>query len=108
MKQDDQDREKRTIGMMIEMYCVDLHHTKDFLNLCDECGKLLEYALKRLEKCPHQPDKPTCAQCATHCYQPRMRERILRVMRHSGPRMLFKHPLHAILHSIDGMKRKPG
>jgi hypothetical protein len=35
-----------------------------------------------------------------------MRERIREVMRYSGPRMLLSHPLMAIRHLIDGL-RKP-
>ena len=38
---------------------------------------------------------------SVHCYQPQMREQIRQVMRYSGPRMLFHHPVMAIRHLID-------
>jgi len=41
-----------------------------------------------------------------HCYAPEMREKIKEVMRYAGPRMLLSHPILAIAHLIDGL-RKP-
>ncbi|MBA4376152.1 MAG: nitrous oxide-stimulated promoter family protein [Anaerolinea sp.] len=94
-------RERRTITEMILMYCR-THHSCP-TGLCAECDPLLAYALQRIDKCPYQVDKPTCAKCPIHCYQPEMRQSIRVVMRYSGPRMLFRHPLLAILHLLDGM-----
>lgn len=51
--------------------------------LCAECAALLKYARGRLLACPYDP-KPTCRNCPTHCYQPRMRRRIRAIMRFSG------------------------
>jgi hypothetical protein len=35
-----------------------------------------------------------------------MRERIRIVMRYSGPRMLYRHPILSIRHKMDGFKGK--
>jgi hypothetical protein len=111
-------REEKTIAAMIALYCRDNHAADDRdLNgtvgdagdgLCPECEELLAYARLRLEKCRYGADKPTCANCETHCYQPAMRERVREVMRYSGPRMLKRHPVLAVAHLVDGRKTPGG
>jgi len=103
-------REEKTIAAMIALYCRD-HHAGDSAavasggdGLCPECAELLDYARLRLEKCRYGADKPTCANCETHCYKPAMRERVREVMRYSGPRMLKRHPVLAVAHLVDGRK----
>lgn len=98
-------RETKTIDCMFDIYCQDTHHRTT--GLCDSCQVLKDYAHLRLEKCPYQEKKATCAHCPTHCYKKSMRESIREVMRYAGPRMLFKHPLLAILHLLDGMRKPP-
>jgi hypothetical protein len=88
---------------MIELYCADHHQGQDAL--CPPCAELHEYALHRLERCPFQEGKTTCVQCAVHCYKPEMREQIRVVMRYAGPRMIWKHPLLAAHHLIDGRRK---
>ena len=95
-------REYKTVDAMISIYCGSHHR---YHVICDDCRELGEYALERLKKCPFGEDKPTCAQCLVHCYKPVMRERIREVMRYSGPRMIYTHPITAIQHLFDG-KRK--
>ena len=108
-------REEKTIAAMIALYCRDHHHAGDSAatgidsgsgddGLCPECAELLAYARLRLEKCRYGADKPTCANCETHCYRPAMRERVREVMRYSGPRMLKRHPVLAVAHLVDGRK----
>ena len=75
--------------------------------LCAECQELLQYALERLDNCPFQEHKTTCENCPVHCYRPEMRERIRAVMRYAGPRMLFRHPLLALLHLWDRARGAP-
>jgi len=72
--------------------------------LCPDCAALLDYARARLARCPYGAQKPTCADCPTHCYKPAMREQMRAVMRYSGPRMLTRHPLLAAAHLIDGRR----
>ena len=68
---------------------------------------LREYVHARLDHCPFQEEKSTCAHCTVHCYKPDMRERIRAVMRYSGPRMLLHHPGLAVQHLIDGVRYRP-
>lgn len=98
-------RERRTIHAMIEVYCRGRHGTTGAL--CVECEELLRYASERLEKCPFQESKPTCAKCPIHCYQPKRREQVKTVMKYAGPRMMWKHPIFAIRHLLDGFKEAP-
>ncbi len=92
-------REKVTITEMIKLYCRKVHN--DSKELCDECSELLAYALKRIEYCPFSIDKPACNQCPIHCYKKDMREKVKRVMRFSGPKMLIYHPILALMHLLD-------
>jgi len=98
-------REARTIDVMVAMYCHDLHGTRD--GLCEDCRELVEYARGRLDKCPYQEGKTTCAKCPIHCYKPSLRERMRAVMRYSGPRMLLRHPIMTIFHLWDGLRKEP-
>jgi len=92
-------RELRTIDAMIALFCREQHGTGR--ELCPDCRSLREYAVQRVRHCPLIEDKPTCASCPVHCYQPVMRERIRAVMRYAGPRMLRRHPVLAILHLLE-------
>jgi len=98
-------RERQTIHAMIRLYC--RHHHAPQADLCPECQELQDYALARLERCPFQEGKTTCARCPVHCYQAAMRQRVRTVMRYAGPRMLLRHPLLAAAHLIDGLRKKP-
>ncbi len=97
-------REIRTVKSMVKLYCLK-HHRSD--KLCVECSNLLEYSIHRLEKCPFREGKTTCAKCPTHCYTLKNRESIREVMRYSGPRMLYRHPIAAVWHLIDAQRRVP-
>ena len=99
-------REARTIQLMVKLYCHN-HHHRAAGSLCADCQELIDYALLRLEKCPFQENKSTCAHCAVHCYQRSMRERVRVVMRWAGPRMLLHHPILAVLHLLDGFRPAP-
>ncbi len=94
-------REARTIEAMIHIYCAKKHDCTE--RLCPDCSELLEYAYARLDRCPFQENKSTCAICKVHCYKPDMRERIREVMIFSGPRMVLRHPYLAFMHLfVDG------
>ena len=98
-------REAATVEVMIRRYCHD--HHGGTTELCDECGKLLDYALLRLSKCPFQEGKTTCGKCPVHCYKPGMREKIQEVMRSVGPRMILTNPILSLWHLLDGLRKKP-
>ena len=97
-------RESKTIAAMITDYCR-AHHPND--KQCLECSELSDYVLERLKKCPFQEGKTTCAKCPVHCFKPDMRKRIKTVMRYAGPRMIYRHPVLALLHIIDGRRKEP-
>jgi hypothetical protein len=96
------DREKKTVSAMLRIYCSDQHHPTG--DLCPECQELADYALYRLDHCKYGELKSTCKQCASHCYQPAMRERIRQVMRYAGPRMWYRYPRLTWEHILDGFR----
>lgn len=97
-------RESRTVAVMIAGYCRAHHEGRE---LCSECAALRDYALERLHKCLFGEGKTTCAKCPVHCYRPEMREKIRVVMRYSGPRMLFRHPVMTVRYLIDKRRKEP-
>lgn len=88
--------EFKTVAGMMKIYCNHHHNTSDVL--CESCRSLLIYAETKLDRCPYGQSKPTCNKCPIHCYKPEPKEQMRLVMRYSGPRMLFKHPILAIRH----------
>ena len=97
------EREKDTVSLMIAIYCRKKHRSKP---LCPECAELDAYARLRSDKCPFMETKTFCSNCKVHCYKKDMREKIRAVMRFSGPRMIFHHPIMAIRHVIETKKEK--
>lgn len=96
-------REKETVSLMIRIYCRKNHGGKA---LCPDCAALDAYARMRSDKCPFMETKTFCSNCKVHCYQPEMREKIRTVMRFSGPRMIFYHPVLALRHVMETKKEK--
>ena len=101
--EDKREREKRVVCEMIALYCRKNHGGKE---LCGECHELAEYACARSDKCPFMANKTFCSNCKVHCYKPEMREKIRKVMRFSGPRMIFHHPITAVRHIIEVKREK--
>lgn len=89
--------EKETVSKMIALYCRKKHHRDE---LCEECADLQKYCLKRLSICRFGEEKSACSNCSVHCYHPKYREKIKRVMRFSGMWMLLYHPIYSIKHLI--------
>ena len=98
-------RERKTMAAMVTLYCRAHHGTRG--ELCAECAEFLDYAFQRLQRCPFGGTKPTCADCTIHCYAPERRQQAKQVMRYAGPRMLFRHPVLAVLHLLDGLRKRP-
>lgn len=96
-------REKETVSLMIALYCRHHHGGKE---LCPDCAALDAYARQRSEKCPFMETKTFCSNCRVHCYKADMREKIRAVMRWSGPRMIFHHPVMALRHLIETKREK--
>ena len=97
------EREKEIVSLMIAIYCRKKHGNK---TLCPDCAALDAYARQRSDKCPFMETKTFCSNCKAHCYKPDRREKIREVMRFSGPRMIFHHPVMAIRHVIESKKEK--
>ncbi|MCD6391927.1 MAG: nitrous oxide-stimulated promoter family protein [Planctomycetes bacterium] len=102
---DKMQREKKTIAVMVGIFCADKHDSGKG-ELCSNCRALLDYADQRLDKCPFGADKGPCRKCEIHCYKPEMRDRVREVMAYAGPRMIKKHPVLAVKHLLDGRKGK--
>lgn len=100
------------VSYMIALYCKKNHHNKynkgsiNKNGLCAECQELAEYAGLRSDKCPFMETKTFCANCKVHCYNQEMRGKIKAVMRFSGPRMMFHHPVVAIHHIVSTICEK--
>ena len=97
------EQEKETVALMIRLYCRKNHGGK---TLCPKCSELDAYARLRSDKCPFMEIKTFCSNCQVHCYKKDMREKIQEIMRFSGPRMIFYHPIMAICHVIESQKEK--
>lgn len=97
-------REKETVALMIRLYCQKKHGTKN--GLCPDCQTLHDYAMHRSDVCPFMETKTFCSNCKVHCYRKDMREKIREVMRFSGPRMIFHHPVMAVRHVIESNNEK--
>ena len=89
-------KEKEIVGEMIGIYCRKNHKWRGFL--CPECTELKAYAFTRADKCPFMENKTFCSNCEVHCYEPTMRARIREVMRFSGRRLFFRHPILVVKH----------
>lgn len=98
------EKEKELVSQMIALYCRKQHGTGK--QLCEECKTLDEYARMRSDRCPFMETKTFCSNCKVHCYQPKMRQQIREVMRFSGPRMIFRHPVTVTRHMIETKKEK--
>lgn len=98
-------KEQYVVEQMIHLYC-QRHHHSDKKEMCPECQALSDYAKYRSEKCPFMENKTFCANCKVHCYKPEMREKIRKVMRYSGPRMILYHPILAVWHLVCSIREK--
>lgn len=97
--------EFKTLTAMIHIYCKEHHDAKT--SPCLNCEELLNYASKRLIGCPFQEKKPTCGKCPVHCYKKSMQDKVKRVMKYAGPKMIYRHPIMALTHLIDSSRKVP-
>lgn len=91
-------RELITLKKMIYIYCTSNHNAS---RLCSNCFSLQEYAKQQLLKCPLYRNKPVCENCNIHCYKKSFQDEIKKVMRYSGRKMIYHHPIRLIRHFID-------
>ncbi len=100
------EQEKKLIPKMVFIYCKGHKHDRGENKLCPECQELLDYSLFRLDKCPFKKNKKFCSFCKIHCYKPDMKVKIKDVMKYSGPKLLFSHPIFSISHVVQMIKYK--
>lgn len=98
-------RELRTAQAMARLHCREAHGTTE--GLCAACQSLMDYATRRLDRCVFGDAKPTCANCTVHCYNAEHREAMRTMMRYAGPKMIFRHPVLALRHVLDGRRPAP-
>lgn len=109
---DKREREKDVVCLMIRLHCEGRHGEARAAagtpkgELCPECAELAAHACGRVDRCPFMETKTFCSNCRVHCYKPEMRERIREVMRYSGPRMIYHHPVMAVRHLIESWREK--
>ncbi len=99
------EREKKTVSLLIRLYCAAHHGGRRAL--CPDCLRIETYAHGRIDRCRFAAAKPVCSLCPVHCYRPAERERIRVVMRWAGPRMLPRHPLLALGHLVRSARGRP-
>ena len=83
-------KEKEVVSLMIDIYC------KKHNDINKE--ELKKYALARTDRCPRMAEKTFCSKCPIQCYSKEYREQIRKVMKYSGPRLIFVHPILVIKH----------
>lgn len=98
--------EIQLVSKMIELYCRGKHQRLYNKKLCHECQGFMDYARLRIEHCPFIESKTFCNTCKVHCYANQMRQKIKEVMRYSGPRMVFSHPIVCIRHAFSTLSQK--
>lgn len=109
-------RDLKTLALFVGLYC-EHHHddakrekvnlkTHDLeaitgkpLHLCPDCSLLLAHAFVKRSVCPMDP-KPLCKHCPNHCYAPKYRRQIRKVMKSSGMRLMFTGRVHYLLHLL--------
>lgn len=93
------DTEKHIFERMSLLYCRGHKHEKV---PCDNCSKVIKYAQQRIDACKFGDNKTFCSKCTIHCFKLEMREEVRKIMRYSGPRMVFYHPVEVIKHLLLG------
>jgi len=91
--------EKEAMHKMLSIYCRNKHKPQN--SLCVACTGLLNEVHRRLDHCRFGDKKPACGSCRINCYRGEQFKEVAAIMRYSGPRMLFYHPILAIQHLID-------
>jgi len=93
--------EVNTLKKFFSIYCHDKHTNqkeesyivpyknnsmKFEVSLCEECHKLLQYAILKLQECPNDP-KPRCRKCSNPCYDKDKYKQMAKMMRYSGMKL---------------------
>ena len=91
-------KEVETLEKFFTIYCNDKHpntqkkqqiKTENYefeFELCDECFKLIQYSIDRLNECTKDP-KPKCRACPDNCYAKEEKKQMSKIMRYSGMKL---------------------
>jgi hypothetical protein len=88
------------LARFVRLYCVKRHGVAcrgeapfavdgRTLLLCDDCIRLMAYAVSKRLACPLEGEKPSCRRCRIHCYGNQERKKIREVMAFAGKRMIM-------------------
>lgn len=81
-----------TLRNLFGIYCRKNHAPEKGV-LCSSCQSELKYAVHKTKICTEKDMGKTCSECRVHCFEPEHREKIREIMRFSGPRLMWSHPL---------------
>lgn len=97
-------RELNTLNEFFTLFCKNKHDNQNAIsktiiyknqtfsfsiNLCEDCAKLLDYSVSKLQNCPHEI-KPKCRKCPNPCYEKDQWKKVAKIMRYSGVRVKIK------------------
>lgn len=91
------DTEKKVFEKMVFIYCENKHEGN---SPCLECSEIIDYGLKKIDNCIYGENKPFCSKCNIHCYEENMKKKVKDIMRYSGPRIFFYHPIVSLKHLL--------
>ena len=95
-------KELKTVRKMIEIYCKGQHRRKSG-DLCESCAELMHLCRSKGRAMPTYGRKKHFVPCAKHTVMHRpIGNELKEVMRYSGPRMLWIHPIMTIRHILLG------
>lgn len=93
-------KETESMNLIFDIY------EKGHVEEKEEIEELRRYSAERIQKCPMMETKTYCSNCQIHCYKPVYREKIRKVMRYAGPRLLLKSPGKVFDHAIKRLFHK--
>lgn len=93
-------KEKKVFEKMVLIYCKKKHQDN---YPCIDCREIIKYGHDKINKCIHGEEKPFCSKCNVHCYEKNMQKKVKDIMRFSGPRIIFYHPIVSLKHLLSSL-----
>lgn len=94
------EKEKVIFEKMILIYCKNNHKEN---HPCSQCIDIINYGKNKINNCPFDNSKPFCSKCSIHCYEKNVQKKVKEIMRYSGPRIIFYHPITSLKHLISSI-----
>ena len=76
-------REQVVVAWMIRRHCRRVHRAS--ATPCPDCEQLTAAMLRRLRRCPHGDQKPSCPRCEVRCFTTQELDEIRVVMHAASP-----------------------